>query len=424
MSSFKKVLFVCYGGGHGKMCLPVAQILEQQLGIETHTFALTMSHSLFSSSGLNWTNYSSYLEPQNLEAIELGKKLALESHNPDSGVPFDESVAYLGLSMQDLINKFGEEKAWELYRKDGRHAFCQNSVLRRVIETIKPSMVVTTNSPRSEKAAVEEANKLGIPTLSICDLFGRLHFHPLESNYVTVLCQETIDNLKKEGVTKSHFFITGNPAFDNIFGHQKIPKIESQNRLGFDPSKKYVLFVDMPAYWDVDKLHLHYRSEQEIIADLDALAAAANYLNFNLIVRPHPSQSRSTYKNWFSKRILHNLILDENYNLHHLLNATNLVISYTSTVLLESLYLGTPIVQINPFFSKSDMPFGDMGLSLQAKNIAGLLMIIKEGLDQKKSKGEIIREAGLIFPMQPAAPKIANLIKEILENSSSNPKQI
>jgi hypothetical protein len=65
-----------------------------------------------------------------------------------------ETVAYLGLSMADLIADVGPEEAELAYRQFGRQAFLPVRTLDRILRQVAPDLVVCTNSPRAERAAV------------------------------------------------------------------------------------------------------------------------------------------------------------------------------------------------------------------------------------------------------------------------------
>jgi hypothetical protein len=83
-------------------------------------------------------------------------------------------------------------------------------------------VVVATNSPRSEQAAIEAAHALGIPSLSMVDLFALLadpyRERAVHADRITVLSQATRDNLVQAGVEPQRIVVTGNPAFDNLAG--------------------------------------------------------------------------------------------------------------------------------------------------------------------------------------------------------------
>lgn len=76
-----------------------------------------------------------------------------------------------GRVMADLIRAKGEAGALETVARMGRQGFLPFTLVNRVLDSEQPDVVVATNSPRGEKAALIAAHARGIPTLRIEDLF-------------------------------------------------------------------------------------------------------------------------------------------------------------------------------------------------------------------------------------------------------------
>ena len=53
---------------------------------------------------------------EDTKAIAWGKQLSAEYHRPESGIDEEESVAYLGLSYWDLVQRHGEAQAANLFQ--------------------------------------------------------------------------------------------------------------------------------------------------------------------------------------------------------------------------------------------------------------------------------------------------------------------
>jgi len=301
----KKVLFVTYGGGHARMCIPVIKQLEAESDIKCEIIALTQGGPIMQSEGYNYLGFKDFLRDEDNDARAIGEKLAKQFHNPESGISYKETVAYLGLSYWDMVQRVGEEEAEKQWQKLGRQAFNPLLVFERVMEELKPNMVVVTNSPRGERAAVEVANKHSITTLCMVDQFGINPLHTISAQHIAVLCEHTIENLQAQGVERPRevFHITGNPAFDNIYDFRG--DIDLAFRKQHFPSipveKKTVLWAEMHAYFN-DNKELYIRTDNEIINVLDGLAEAAKKSDMHLLIRPHPSQPRGLYHNWIKNR--------------------------------------------------------------------------------------------------------------------------
>src|ERR1035437_238143 len=159
----KTILFVTYGGGHARMIIPVLRELRTCIGIRAEVLACTSAGPIFQSEGIPYLGYKDFISQDDRFARLYGQHFAERFHIPESGIERVEAIAYFGLSYWDLVHRLGESVAMCLFERHNTQAFFQVTVLERIIDEIKPNMVVTTNSPRSEQAAVAVALERGIP---------------------------------------------------------------------------------------------------------------------------------------------------------------------------------------------------------------------------------------------------------------------
>lgn len=417
----KTILFVTYGGGHARMVVPVIRALQGVSGIHVESLALTLGGPIFKSENLPYKGYKDFITAGDVDALAWGKKLAVTQHSPESGVEEAESIAYLGLSYMDLVCRYGDDEAARLWQEKGRHAFMQLTVMERVLKQIQPDIVVTTNSPKSEQAAVEAANNIGIPTLSMVDLFGIHHFHPLESKYIAVLCEHTIKNMQSEGVEKpsSAFHVTGNPAFDRAFDFRgAVDKtFRAQHFPSMSSDAKVLLWIDMPAYWNLRERCLHIRSDEEIIRDLDTISAAVAANNGVMLIRPHPSQPRAIYDCWMEKHNHPHVLFAGDVPLYPLLKAVDVVMTYTSTVSVEALLMQRRVIQLKYQPGNSDMPLGEWQVAWQAGNPSELGDVVRSAFYNEAEWEAMQLRINSLLPQEKAGPKVAKLIMDILNGA-------
>lgn len=213
-----KLLFVSYGGGHIEMCLPVMRALRERVpGCEMRLMALTTAAKVARQSGEHPLGYADFLTGPDAQAARgWGERLLPGNQHPD--VDRDESVAYLGLNFMEWVEALGEEGAWQRWQTAGRHGFLPVRFFTRVLRELQPDAVVATNSPRSEQAVLAAAAALGIPSLSMLDLFGLpgdpFLARPVQADRITVLSAGVKDNLVRAGIAADRIAVTGNPAFD------------------------------------------------------------------------------------------------------------------------------------------------------------------------------------------------------------------
>ena len=216
-----KALFVTYGGGHVEMCLPVMRALRALVpGCEARILALTTAAGVACRAGEEPLGLRDFLGADAARALGFGGQLLGDQQHPD--VSREESLAYLGLNYLDWVQELGEEGARARWQASGRQGFRPLQLMRRILSELKPDVVVATNSPRSEQAALEAARGLGIPTLSMVDLFALpgdpYRQRKVHADRITVLSEGTRRNLVEAGVDAQRIVVTGNPAFDALSG--------------------------------------------------------------------------------------------------------------------------------------------------------------------------------------------------------------
>lgn len=211
-------LFVSYGGGHVKALLPVARRVRE-LGIAEPVYlALTTAAPIVREADIRTIGFADLLTPADVAARRKGEELAAALAVP--AADHAESVAYLGLSYVDLEQRVGAEQAAALYAQYGRQAFLPVGVLERAIRRYQPTLVVATNSPRAEQAAIQGARALGVPSVCLVDLLGIWERDRLAApDYADVVCvlnDSVRDALIAAGRSASDVQVTGNPAFDTV----------------------------------------------------------------------------------------------------------------------------------------------------------------------------------------------------------------
>ncbi|MEM9813703.1 MAG: UDP-glycosyltransferase, partial [Pseudomonadota bacterium] len=211
-----RVLFVSYGGGHIAMVLPVMQRLRARLpGVETPLLALTTALKAARKAGEPAFGFADFahLSPG---FADHGKRLLAANSSPD--VAEDESRAYLGINYGELEQRLGPAAAAVRFEEAGRAAFYPVEFLGRVIDEIQPDVVVATNTPRAEAAALDAAASHGLPTLLMNDLFDTqpepVARRAVVPDILTVLADPVARHFEAEGVPAERIHVTGNPAFD------------------------------------------------------------------------------------------------------------------------------------------------------------------------------------------------------------------
>lgn len=412
-----KILAVTYGGGHVALVAPVAKELMRR-GHDVTVMGLTTAAGYLNEQGITGIGFKDLLDSQDYETREIGLRLAKELKS-SSLVSEEETVAYLGLSYQDLASQLGESKAASEYAEKGRHAFLQIGVMQRAINRFKPDLVLATNSPRAERAAILAAGACGIPSVCVVDLFALQEVKWIgEPGYATRVCvlNEAVKAmLLKYGRKDEEIVVTGNPAFDQL--HQPEVK-EAGMRLRHERS------------WDDGSVTLLWASqvepEQHPFAARRGDPALPRKIEdvlrhfvqdnpgFRLVVRYHPSERVEFVAQQgvtFSPT---------SENLHVLLHAVDMVIVTASTVGLEASLIGKPVLSVDCSIFTGDAPFSTMGIAQGVPAVADLPSAIRRLHSQSRPAGSAdigpegmdkVATAGVS-----AAVKVADVVESLLKH--------
>jgi hypothetical protein len=408
-----RVLCVTYGGGHAHMIYPVVHALQQRApDVLVQVLALPAATSTLRRNGINCLGLGDFLDPvADADAVAWGKALAEIHHSPTIGVALEDSIAYLGLNYKDLVLRHGEDGAQALMATRGRQAFLPLTVMERVFDRLQPDFVVTSNSPRSEAAAIEIANRRGIDNLIMTDLFTGLGDYQLKGRTITFLNEFARDMFAADGLVDdsiSELHCTGNPAFDKILALPRQP-----DRAWLDQQfielggRKVVLHADMPAYWDPVHRRSHFKTEAQTLEELEACYGAAQANQTHYLVRPHPSQDRAFYAQWVQNKPHISLAAD--CDLHTLLVNVDLMVARTTTVGLEAAMLGVRILQLDADFH-TDLPLATMGIAWGVNGYERLADAMATALADEEGFHEIRKRMVTALPTTPAATKIADII--------------
>ena len=340
----KKVLFVTYGGGHVKMTVPVAKALSDSGKAWVVVLGLTTAAPQVREANLNLIQFRDLIDESDESALVWGEHLACGMVK-NSSVDHGETVAYLGLCFRELVEDMGLASAQALFERDGRHAFLPVRTMERMLALLKPDLVVTTNSPRAERAAVLAARRMGIPAVCMVDLFATDEVRWIGArdyaDSVCVLSDSVKEFLVAAGREPNQIHVTGNPNFDAL--HKS-----SLKDLGFALrvkngwiKKKVILWpcVDEPA------VHPFKGTVGDPEAPTRALSALIDIVmsrdDFVLCIRPRPGNLAPFFP--ADNRIL---LTGQNWALPELLSAVDLVVAMNSTIAVEAHFAGAYVIKL------------------------------------------------------------------------------
>ena len=401
-------LFVAYGGGHIRMVLPVAR-RARELGLARPVIlALTSAAAPAREAGFSPLGFADFLRPGDEPALAIGRTLLASL--PTAPLDLRESEAYLSLSYVDLQKRYGKTEAARRYAMAGRQCFEPVGILERIIGDVAPAVVIATNSPRAERAAILAAGRLGIPSVCLVDLFAIDEVAWIgQQGYgsrVCVLDEAVRTHLVAAGRQPAEVIVTGNPAFDSVRSPDTVRRGRQLRREQAWENAKVVVWASQPE----PALHPSVPGKvgnpglpDEIERELVKWAAAAS--DRVLVIRRHPSEHAP-----LGQAAQPGVLQDgRQFELHPLLYAADAVVTMSSTVGVEAFLAGRPVVQVLGSLFDESVPLARHAMATACAD-SSLLSPILDGCLAAASTGRL----GLESTSQDAATQaVLAVIKEL-----------
>ncbi|TDB52583.1 CDP-glycerol glycerophosphotransferase family protein [Photorhabdus luminescens] len=370
----KEILFICYGGGHVKMLLPIIQNIKKNNKYKINIIALTTARSVFDKYQIDSLGFNelSFLVEDDRWKI-FGKELVHENQISPL-INYNESIAYYGINYLDLVLQYGSQKAKEIYKYKDRQSFYPINFISKIISYFKPDLVIATNSPRSEKCAIDVATTNNIKSLCIVDMFALQEIKWIgKNNFATKICvlNDSVKNMFVQyGRKENDIIVTGNPAFDSLFDidNEKIKQYLCRKNLS--KSKIKILYASQPEPRKHPFNSKIGNPNLPRIIEKTLREFIKENKQYELIIRYHPSEN-IIYKEQENVKLS-----SKDENLHTLLHSIDLIIVTASTVGLEAHLIGKPVITIDNSIFTDDAPFSKMGISTGVKEISELPNII------------------------------------------------
>ena len=391
------VFFAAYGGGHVAALAPVIWQLNEARH-RTSVMGFTTARDTLERAGIDAIGVADVLPlvPAFAHAPVIGAALAAgQGRHPL--VSEAETNAYLGVGYIGLEQRHGAAEAARIWARSGRQAFQPTSFFEDLFTRSRPLVVVATNSPRSERAALEAARNLGIPSLCVVDLYAAFEIEWCGArgyaSRVCVLNDEVRRRFIAQGSEPARVVATGNPAFDRL-GELNYAGVRQRKRaqLGLAEADRLILWISQvepaehPFSGAVGDPTLSERIDKHL---------AATYCDdprVHLVMRLHPSEDRPPAVQ--GPRIRYG---DRSEPLDELLCASDCVLTCSSTVGVEASLLGVPVIQMMDSIFSPDLPLQEMGMAVAVPSYREVGPAIDEILSGPVRTGDPAASAGVRF---------------------------
>jgi len=377
-------------------CLPVVIALNAR-GWDVHFLALTTAYDRVIRAGAIGAGVCIWqardlIGPADADILAYGERLVGDA--PTHGaVSREESIAYHGLGYHHLVASYGKERAASLYSDKGRAAFEHTALADRIIDTVAPDMVLTTNSPRAEKALIDGAKTRGIPAVVLNDTLASASNHwlhrPDYANRILVLNEAVKRVLIASGHAPDKIAVTGNPAFEPM---ARLKDRRDSKAAATGGARKTVLYASQPLTGQ------DARHRLQVIAQLHHIASIRDDLDVRIRLHPNEDPNPDWIKPPF--RCFHNASLAE-----ELFDADALV-THGSTAGIEAALSGLPVVLQMGSKIAHECRFADYGFAQISPAIGDL-----EGAIERALASPIDSNSDASFAMPNDA--LANVVAEL-----------
>lgn len=359
------------------MLVPVIKMAIAR-GHDVSVLGLTTARAVLEKAGVSCIGFSELWHHAAPSARIYGEALAADLGS-GGVVSHEESVAYLGISFADLVAEHGEAEARGMYAREGRHAFLPVAFFTRVLDALRPDVVVATNSPRAERAALLASGILGIRAVCAVDLFAlqevRWIGQPGYADRICVLNEAVRGMFLAHGRSPDEVVVTGNPAFDMLNAPETVTAGRAlRAERGWDDSRITVLWASQiePAHHPFNGAPGDPSLPRQVERMLRGMVAGDD--TWRLVVRYHPSEREAFVP------APHVCFSPTSEPLAVLLHAVDVAVVTASTVGLEAWIAGRPVVTVDCSVFTEDAPYSRMGVSTGVADPAELPLALKRVL--------------------------------------------
>lgn len=383
------ILFVSYGGGHIDIAARVLRALERTINeqaapLKTRLLALTTAGPAAARLGIAHHGCANYLPAPGYEDAErIGAKLSIPLWQADSGISWQESCAYMGVSMCDLIAELGLEAARAAYDEQGRAAFCPRRFIGHVLDRERPALVVTTCNVRMERAANLEARRRSIRSVRLEDLFGYSILGPYTTERPPVLAdpQEWPDDLVVmntsvaekvvvHGFPSSRVQVLGQPVLADWARAQAKTEVAPTLTDWATADAPVIVYVAPP---DPAVLSVH---------GLAFRALAVNRPDLRICIKLHPSSSVDAFLALCPGALPKGLRVLASEDINTVIRAANLTVVMNSTAGLLAAMSGKPMLVLDTSGQAEVIPYVASGVARRVEHLEALEGAITAALEQ------------------------------------------
>jgi len=285
-------------------------------------------------------------------------------------------------------------------------------VTKRVIQVEKPDVIVVMDDRSSfGKAVVRTCDLVGVPTLIVQHgaHSDQPHYGPTYATKMSVYGNFTRRVLVKKGVSPEKIVLTGAPQWDELILEQGIPRERFCRQMGLVKNKGIILLSTAIVFdRDVGK---------KLVAGV--INAVREFPQMQLLIRAHPSQSEpvSLYKAIADEIGVSDVVVFKKPHDYDSIRACDILITQYSTVAIDAMIAGKPVITINLTNGPDPMPYAESGAAIgvyRAEDIAPAIrsILTDPSVQQRLAQG---RKRFLCEHLYKADGKASRRVADLIE---------
>lgn len=300
------------------------------------------------------------------------------------------------------------------------------------------SLLLTATSVNGvdlEKKFIEAARELRLPSLAVLDYWAnyrrRFANDGDELIYVpdriAVMDARARTEMTAAGFDSETIVITGQPAFDALADYRTQWNSGDgqaiRASLGVAPNAAMILFTSQPMvdFYGTDTAAPNHPGFTEhtvipmLIQALESIHRRAGK-EIALVLRPHPRERIADLQGYKSDDI--RIIVDDQQVGRAMTMTADLVIGMNSMILVEAVYLGRPVLSLQPGLRNPDtLPTNAAGLSRLVTQEAEVEPAVEQALADRHTMGLTAGKSDLL-PAPDATGRVLSLIEFMLNFDS------
>lgn len=253
------------------------------------------------------------------------------------------------------------------------------AALEGLIEAVKPRVLVClTERNELVNLAFRMAAERGIPTLAIeshdmiwdSPLFGRL-----EADRLAVSGTYSESIYVRNGVPREKITVTGQPSFDGL------ARYRGKQHVNREADERLLVVITQPP-----DVALTEDTRREMLRG--ALLAGREIQRLRVLIKPHPRDDLGDLRLILSELgAPRDALLPKKLDLYGLLASADVILTAFSTVGVEAIMLGRPVVVFKTGEGSSVLPYVDSQAVLRAEDAGRTAEMIKRVIE-----GEVVHE--------------------------------